>query len=123
VIDRRVAVLRQHRVPGVVGFVNGGPVEAVPAYGVILQRWVAAGYRFGNHTFRHTDLDRSGPARFIIDIERNEIVIARYSPAEHRRMFRYPYLREGRRRATGTPSEAYYGSGVPDRAGDCSFYD
>jgi peptidoglycan-N-acetylglucosamine deacetylase len=100
VIDRLVAVLRQHRVPGVVGFVNGGAVEEVPGYGDILQRWVAAGYRLGNHTFGHTDLDRSGPARFILDIERNELVIARYSPAEHRRMFRYPYLREG-----ATPSD------------------
>src|SRR4029453_18277733 len=100
VIDRLVAVLRQHRVPGVVGFVNGGPVEDVPAYGDILQRWVAAGYRLGNHTFRHTDLDRSGHARFIVDIERNELVIARYSPAEPRRLFRYPYLREG-----ATPSD------------------
>src|SRR4029453_17075399 len=99
-IDRLIAVLRQHRVPGVVGFVNGGPVEDVPAYGVILQRWVAAGYRLGNHTFRHTDLDRSGHARFIVDIERNELVIARYSPAEPRRLFRYPYLREG-----ATPSD------------------
>jgi peptidoglycan/xylan/chitin deacetylase (PgdA/CDA1 family) len=100
VIDRLLAVLRRHRVPGVVGFVNGGPVEDVPAYGDILQRWVAAGYRLGNHTFRHTDLDRAGPARFIVDIERNELVIARYSPAEPRRMFRYPYLREG-----ATPSD------------------
>src|SRR5438445_2123955 len=66
-----------------------------PAHGIILERWIAAGYRLGNHTFGHVDLDRTGPDGFLADVERNEPVIVRYSGTEPDRMFRYPYLHEG----------------------------
>jgi len=95
VADQIIEVLRRHGVRDAVGFVNGGQTADTPELGLILEHWIAAGHRLGNHTFGHVDLDRIGSERFLADIERNEPVIARYAGTEVDRMFRYPYLREG----------------------------
>jgi cellulose synthase (UDP-forming) len=95
VADQIVEVLRRHGIRDAVGFVNGGQIADAPQHGVVLEHWIAAGYRLGNHTFGHVDLDRTGPDAFLADIERNEPVIARYGGTEPDRMFRYPYLHEG----------------------------
>jgi cellulose synthase (UDP-forming) len=95
VADRLIDVLRRHGIRDAVGFVNGGQIADTPQHGVVLERWIAAGYRLGNHTFGHLDLDRTGPDAFLADVERNEPVIARYARTELDRMFRYPYLHEG----------------------------
>ena len=94
VADRFIAVLKKHRVPGVVGFVNAGQIEVVPAYASILQRWVEAGYLLGNHTLNHTDIDRAAAQDFLVDVDRNERILAPYGGA-NARLFRYPYLHEG----------------------------
>ncbi len=94
VAERFIAVLKKHRVPGVLGLVNGGQIEVVPAYAGILQRWVDAGYVLGNHTLHHTDIDRSSPQDFLVDVDRNERILAAYAGADAR-LFRYPYLHEG----------------------------
>ena len=95
VADRLIEVLRRHGIRDAVGFVNGGQIADTPQHGVVLERWIAAGYRLGNHTFSHHDLDRIGPDAFLADVERNEPVILRYARTELDRMFRYPYLHEG----------------------------
>jgi len=95
VADQLIEVLRRHGIRDAVGFVNGGQIADTPEHGIILERWIAAGYRLGNHTFGHVDLDRTGPDGFLADVERNEPVIVRYSGTEPDRMFRYPYLHEG----------------------------
>jgi cellulose synthase/poly-beta-1,6-N-acetylglucosamine synthase-like glycosyltransferase/peptidoglycan/xylan/chitin deacetylase (PgdA/CDA1 family) len=95
IVDQIIEVLRRHGVRGAVGFVNGGQTVDTPELGLILERWIAAGHRLGNHTFGHVDLDRVGSERFLADIQRNEPVIIRYGGAESDRMFRYPYLHEG----------------------------
>jgi cellulose synthase (UDP-forming) len=95
VADRLIGALRRHGILGAVGFVNGGQIADTPELGIILEHWIAAGYRLGNHTFRHVDLDRSGPDGFLADVERNEPVIVRYGKTEPDRLFRYPYLHEG----------------------------
>jgi cellulose synthase/poly-beta-1,6-N-acetylglucosamine synthase-like glycosyltransferase/peptidoglycan/xylan/chitin deacetylase (PgdA/CDA1 family) len=95
VADQVIEVLRRHGIRDAVGFVNGGQIADTPEHGIILERWIAAGYRLGNHTFGHVDLDRTGPDGFLADVERNEPVIARYGGTEPDRMFRYPYLHEG----------------------------
>ncbi len=100
VADQIIEVLRRHGIRDAVGFVNGGQIADAPEHGVVLERWIVAGYRLGNHTFGHVDLDRTGPEGFLADIERNEPVIVRYAGTEPDRMFRYPYLHEG-----ATPSE------------------
>jgi cellulose synthase/poly-beta-1,6-N-acetylglucosamine synthase-like glycosyltransferase/peptidoglycan/xylan/chitin deacetylase (PgdA/CDA1 family) len=94
VADLFIAVLKKHRVPGVVGFVNAGQIEVVPAYTGILQRWVEAGYLLGNHTLNHTDIDRSPAQDFLVDVDRNDRILATYGGADAR-LFRYPYLHEG----------------------------
>ena len=95
VADQIIEVLRRHGIRDAIGFVNGGQIAEAPVLGIILERWIAAGYRVGNHTFSHLDVDRVGPDAFVADVERNEPVIARYGGAEPDRMFRYPYLHEG----------------------------
>jgi len=95
VADQLIGVLRRHGIPGAVGFVNGGQIADTPEHGVILEHWSAAGYRLGNHTFGHVDLDRTGSGGFLADVERNEPMIVRYGGPEPDRMFRYPYLHEG----------------------------
>jgi cellulose synthase (UDP-forming) len=95
VADQIIEVLRRHGIRDAVGFVNGGQIADTPELGIILEHWVAAGYRLGNHTFGHVDLDRTGPDGFLADVERNEPVIARYGRTEADRTFRYPYLHEG----------------------------
>jgi len=95
VADHLVHTLKQHGVPGVIGFVNGGQLEADPTHEAILTRWLAAGYELGNHTFSHADLNRSDPQQYLAEIDRNETVITRYAGASAERTFRYPYLHEG----------------------------
>ena len=80
--DQIVEVLRRHGIRDAVGFVNGGQIADTPELGIILEHWIAAGYRLGNHTFGHVDLDRTGPDGFLADVERNEPVIARYGGTE-----------------------------------------
>jgi len=95
VADQIIEVLRRHGIRDAVGFVNGGQIADTPEHGIILEHWIAAGFRLGNHTFGHVDLDRIGPDGFLADIERNEPVIGRYGGTEPDRLFRYPYLHEG----------------------------
>jgi len=95
VADQIIEVLRRRGIRDAIGFVNGGQLDEAPKLGVVLERWIAAGYRLGNHTFGHVDVDRVGPDAFLADVERNEPVIVRYGGTEPDRMFRYPYLHEG----------------------------
>ena len=95
VADQIIEVLRRHGIRDAVGFVNGGQIADTPEHGTILEHWIAAGFRLGNHTFGHVDLHRIGPDGFLADIERNEPVIGRYGGTEPDRLFRYPYLHEG----------------------------
>jgi len=95
VADKIIEVLRRHGIREAIGFVNGGQIAEAPELDIILERWIAAGYRLGNHTFGHLDVDRVAPDAFVADVERNEPVIARYGGPEPDRLFRYPYLHEG----------------------------
>jgi cellulose synthase/poly-beta-1,6-N-acetylglucosamine synthase-like glycosyltransferase/peptidoglycan/xylan/chitin deacetylase (PgdA/CDA1 family) len=95
VADKIINVLRHHGIKGAIGFVNGGQVADSPEHGVILEHWIAAGHRLGNHTFAHVDLHQIGADAFSADIERNEPILARYGGTEADRLFRYPYLHEG----------------------------
>ena len=95
VANQIIEVLRRRGIRDAIGFVNGGQIAEAPELGIILERWIAAGYQLGNHTFGHIDLDRAGPDAFLADVERNEQVIVRYGGTEPDRIFRYPYLHEG----------------------------
>jgi len=92
---RLVRALKQHGVPEVYGFMNGGQARENPEHLDILKAWVQAGFRLGNHTFSHLDLNRVTASQYIADIERNEALFLELSDSKSFRWFRYPYLNEG----------------------------
>src|SRR5213596_3752775 len=51
-----IRALRQHAVPDVYGFANGGPLQSNPELEGVLRAWRQAGFLLGNHTFSHSDL-------------------------------------------------------------------
>ena len=87
--------LRQHAVPDVYGFANGDPLRSKPELEGVLRAWRRAGFPLGNHTFSHSDLTRVSTTDYIVDIERNQELLARLLPLGSPKYFRYPYLHEG----------------------------
>lgn len=100
-----LSTLAAHRVPSVYGFINGFRLEQLPDARRVLELWRDAGHPLGNHTWAHPDLGEVGAEAFIRDIDRNDELLAELmgdgDEARHsRRVFRYPFLRQGRDRAT-----------------------
>lgn len=95
VAARMIRALTRHAPPDVYGFTNAGQLSGDPGLEAILQAWRRAGFALGNHTYSHLDLTRADAAEYIVDIERNEGLLARLSPPAAPKYFRYPYLREG----------------------------
>ncbi len=93
---RIISVLQARAVPGVYGFVNGAQVRDNPGYLEILKHWVQAGFHLGNHTFSHLDIDHVTTAEYIADIEKNQTFLTDFARNDSARVFRYPYLHEGR---------------------------
>jgi peptidoglycan/xylan/chitin deacetylase (PgdA/CDA1 family) len=98
IAQHMISVLKQHAVPEVYGFVNGGQIRDHPERADIVKIWLRAGFRIGNHTFSHLDINRVTAAEYIADIERNEAVLAELAGPRWPRVFRYPYLHEGESR-------------------------
>lgn len=90
-----LAVLQQHQVPPVFGFVNAKKLESNTDGVDALKLWVTAGERAGNHTYSHMDLHKNTPEAFERDIAQNEPVLELLSDKEDWRWLRYPFLREG----------------------------
>lgn len=78
----------------------------------LLQMWLDAGLELGNHSFAHTDLHATSPAKFEEDVIRGETVTRKLlqQKAMQLRYFRHPYLHTGRELATGGKSS----SSLPD---------
>jgi uncharacterized protein (TIGR02246 family) len=95
VTGRLLEILKRHEVPAV-GLVIWGQVNG-PADTALLDRWRAAGFELGNHSFGHRDLSRTPVAEYVADIERGRAGLAAYlEPHGGKvRFFRFPYLREG----------------------------
>lgn len=94
--ERMLDTLKRHHVREAYGFVNGAQLEQDPAHVAILRRWTAAGFPLANHTYSHLDLDQVEPAAYLADIERNDRLLERLTPKGDFRIFRYPYLHDGR---------------------------
>jgi peptidoglycan-N-acetylglucosamine deacetylase len=97
--------LAAHRVPSVYGFINGSTSERSSDGRQVLEQWRDAGHPLGNHTWAHEDVGEVGAAAFIQGIDRNDALLAELMGDDERarrsrRVFRYPYLRQGRDRAT-----------------------
>ena len=101
-----LAVLKQHAVPQVYGFVNAKKLEGSPDGAEALKLWVAGGQRVGNHTYAHSDLSGETADAFLQDVRLNEPALELLTAGDTWRWFRYPYLREGdaleKRRAVRT---------------------
>lgn len=98
-------VLAAHRVPSVYGFINGAGIESHPDGRQVLELWRDAGHPLGNHTWGHEDVGEVGVEAFVQSIDRNDGLLAELvgdtEAARHaRRVFRYPFLRQGRDSAT-----------------------
>jgi peptidoglycan-N-acetylglucosamine deacetylase len=95
IVRQMMQALREHAVPGVYGFANGGRVRDSPELEEVLRAWRKGGFLLGNHTFSHLDLDQVTADEFVADVERNEALLARWSPPRLEKYFRYPYLHQG----------------------------
>ena len=95
IIDSIIAALRAARAPQVYGFVNAKRLEDEPGSGQVLQLWREAGFRLGNHTFSHMDLDTNSLEAFEKDIIANEGTLQKYAAGQDWHWFRFPYLHEG----------------------------
>lgn len=94
-VQRTLAILDQHHVPPVYGFVNAKGLEGNRDGADALRAWVAGGERVGNHTYSHSDLNAETSEAFLQDVYQNEPVLELLSKSDDWRWFRYPYLREG----------------------------
>jgi peptidoglycan/xylan/chitin deacetylase (PgdA/CDA1 family) len=93
--DRDTAIrasLRHHGVKAA-GFVAGKYVEATVSPRV-LARWSNDGHIIGNHSFSHRYFGGENPDALMVDILRCEPLLSGYSG--FRRLFRFPYLAEGK---------------------------
>jgi peptidoglycan/xylan/chitin deacetylase (PgdA/CDA1 family) len=95
IAEQIISTLKRHAVPEAYGFVNGGQIRDNPEHTDILRMWLQTGFRVGNHTFSHPNLNRVPASDYIADIERNEAVLVEVAGPRWGRIFRYPYLHEG----------------------------
>lgn len=84
--------LKRHRIKAA-GFVAGKYIDATVAPRV-LRRWSDDGHIIGNHSFAHRPFGGPDPDAQIADILRCEALLSRYPG--FRKLFRFPYLAEGR---------------------------
>jgi peptidoglycan-N-acetylglucosamine deacetylase len=98
-------VLAAHRAPSVYGFINGAGIENHADGRQVLELWRDAGHPLGNHTWGHEDVGEVGVDAFVQSIDRNDGLLAELlgdteAARRSRRVFRYPFLRQGADRAT-----------------------
>ncbi len=86
------ASLRRHGVKAA-GFVAGKYVDTTLSPHV-LARWSDEGHSLGNHSFAHRSFNGQTPDAFMADILMCEPLLSGH--ASFRKLFRFPYLAEGR---------------------------
>lgn len=94
-VKKMLLVFKKHHVSGVYGLINGNKVSENSEGLNVLSEWVKAGHYLGNHTFEHLDLAKVSTHDYIVDIQKNEPILARLMPKNNYHYFRYPYLSEG----------------------------
>ncbi|WP_348260800.1 polysaccharide deacetylase family protein [Telmatobacter sp. DSM 110680] len=90
-----IAAMKDAHIPPAYGFVNGVAIEREPAAAPMLKDWRDAGFLLGNHTWSHLNLNTSSVADWLADLEKNELVLEKYSSSSDWHWLRYPFLAEG----------------------------
>lgn len=95
IVRDTIAILKARHLPAVYGFINGKKLEDNPDAADALKLW-AASEPFGNHTYRHLDLNANTVENFEQEIAQNEPVLELLgAPGVNWHWLRYPFLREG----------------------------
>ncbi|HEY8616711.1 polysaccharide deacetylase family protein [Phenylobacterium sp.] len=87
-----LAALERHGIKAA-GFVAGTYADN-PAAQAHLRAWSAQGHLIGNHTYSHPYYGGKNPAGFMAEVLKAEAVLA--GLPTYRKLFRFPYLAEGR---------------------------
>lgn len=90
-----INVFKEFNLPSVTGFVNCGILENYSEYENIINLWLDSGNFLANHTYHHPDLRKISSSEYILDIQKNETALRKYTNIEAHKLFRYPYLLEG----------------------------
>jgi peptidoglycan/xylan/chitin deacetylase (PgdA/CDA1 family) len=90
-----VAAMKEAHLPPVYGFVNGSLTEQEPLATPMLKQWHDAGFKLGNHTWSHMNLNQHSLAEWEADTEKNEPLLKSYMGNQDWRWLRYPNLAEG----------------------------
>lgn len=90
-----IAAIREARVPGVYGFINGRSTELQPETTAALEQWRSAGIVLANHGWAHRHLNEMSVAEFDEEVQKNEPLLDRPGSGTDWRWFRYPFLDEG----------------------------
>jgi peptidoglycan/xylan/chitin deacetylase (PgdA/CDA1 family) len=95
IVRDTLSVLKSRHVPPVYGFINAEALEGNPDAAEALKTWAAA-EPFGNHTYRHLDLNENPAEAFEREIDENEPALELLAGRDSNwHWLRYPYLREG----------------------------
>ena len=90
-----LSVLKSRHAPPVYGFINAKKLEENPDAADALKMWAAA-EPFGNHTYRHLDLNENSAEAFEREIDENEPALELLAGKDSNwHWLRYPFLREG----------------------------
>lgn len=90
-----IAILKARQLPPAYGLINGKKLEGNEDAANALKLW-AASEPFGNHTYRHLDLNANAAENFEQEIAQNEPVLELLGgPGANWHWLRYPFLREG----------------------------
>lgn len=93
--EQLVQALHRARAPAT-GFVIGERLLDQSGRRALLG-WLAGGFALGNHSFGHPELSEVGAQAFAADLERMESLLELMgAPSASRRLFRFPFLDEGR---------------------------
>jgi peptidoglycan/xylan/chitin deacetylase (PgdA/CDA1 family) len=94
-----LAVFKKHGIRQAYGFVNGKKIETHSEDLAVLKAWADAGQPLGNHTYSHADAEKLSAKDFIAEIDAGEAILVQLAKPSakpfERRVFRYPFLREG----------------------------
>ncbi|NUO53111.1 MAG: polysaccharide deacetylase family protein [Polyangiaceae bacterium] len=97
IVETMTASFARHGVSGVYGFVNGARVETDDEKRA-LDVWVSSGHNVANHGFSHTSAEKLSTAAFFEEVDKNEPILdpLRKKTKGSLRVFRYPYLHQGK---------------------------